>query len=300
MRISTPFAEAEHWVSIHGSVPVVRYKGDVNKFRLHHLDCKIDSRRFSEPRHQSANSFIVLLEDLGAFTQHWFFTDVTNPGQNSHLRLTLDIKDPYAAAHDEGVLPKRMQRQLLEPFGRIKDLDIFIINGTHFSSIEKEVRAEQAIPNKSPMECLEETTRLKDAGNVAFKEKKWDEALQLYIDAFDAMYVICRGRQRSVWGDGSFQVNVIGGQYDGRFAQQVRIMLRITLVSNVVAVYLKKEEYDEARFWGMRSIALIRHSMGKCTSPCNSIKLRTQSSLQLSPWNPPKDPHVSVELGSKS
>lgn len=241
----------------------MRIKGNVSKFVLHHLDCKIDSPRFSELGPQSANSFVVLLEDLVAFTQHWFYTDVTNPGQNEHLRLTLDIKDPYAAAHDDGVLPKRLQRQLLDPFGRIKGLDSFIVNGPHFPSIEKDVRAEQAVPNKTPRACLEEATRLKDAGNLAFKEQKWDDALQLYLDAFNAIYIVCKGRKRSIWGDGSFQVIISGGKHDGEFAQQVRIILRITLVANVVAVYLKKEEFEEARYWGLRSINLMRQSMGE-------------------------------------
>jgi hypothetical protein len=262
IRISTPFVEAEHWVSVHGSVPVVRTKGNANEFTLHHLDCKIDSPRHPQPGLSFMQSFVVLLEDLESFTQHWFYTDVTNPGQNGHLRLTLEIKNPYAAAHDEDTIPKRLQRLLLAPFSRIKGLDDFIINGNHLKSIEKEVRAEQAVPNRSASECLEEVTRLKDKGNIAFKEKKWSEALQLYIDAFTAMYIVCKGRQRYIWGDASFQEYIYGGQYDKQFAQQVRIVLRVNLVANVVAAYLKMEEYEEAKFWGMRTLTLIQESTG--------------------------------------
>lgn len=262
VRISTPFAEAEHWVSIHGSVPVVRTNGKAVTFSLHHLSCKIDPPRFSEPSSSPANSFVLLIEDLEAFTQHWFYTDVTNPGQNAHLRLTLDIKNPYAAAYDEDAMPIRLQRQLLEPFRLIKGLASFVVNGNHSKSIEQEVRAEQAKPKRTPVECLEETTRLKDQGNAAFKEQKWDEALQLYIDAFAAMFIICEGRHRSVWGDAYFQGYISTGQYAGQASQQVRIMLRITLIANVIAVYLKMGDYSEAKFWGMRSIVLIRESMG--------------------------------------
>ena len=91
------------------------------------------------------------------------------------------------------------------------------------------------MPNKSARELLEETCKLKDQGNAAFKEKRWKEALQLYFDAFKAMYIICDGGREQVWGDGSFQTYISGGQYDGQFAQQVRIVLRINLVANVVA-----------------------------------------------------------------
>jgi hypothetical protein len=266
VRISTPFAEAEHWVSIHGAVPIVRMKVNANKINIHHLHARIESPRFSQLRLQSANSFFVLLENLEQFTQHWFYTDVTNPGQNRHLRVTLEIKHPYAAEYDDDAIPKRLQRQLIYPFRLVKGLESFHLIGNRLPSIEKEIREAQAVPNKSAREILEETCKLKDEGNAAFKEKKWDEALQLYIEAFKVMYVICEGRQRSVWGDGSFQTYISGGQYDGQFAQQVRIVLRISLVANVIAVYLKLGQYDEARFWGMRTINMIRESMGKCIS----------------------------------
>ncbi|RDW76187.1 hypothetical protein BP5796_07008 [Coleophoma crateriformis] len=263
IRICTPFAEAEHWVSFHGTVPLVRIKGDVNKFSLHHLDCRLDVPHAAESRSTFAGGFVVLLEDLELFTQHWFYTNVTNPGQNGHLRLTLHLKHPYAAAHDEDTIPKRVQRLLLRPFGRIKGLEDFRIIGHHLSSVEREVREEQAVPSKTARECLEDTTRLKDEGNVAYKGEKWDEALQLYIKAFAAMYIICNGRRRSVWGDAWFQTSIDGGQYDGQFAQQVRIVLRVNLVANVVATFLKLKNYEEARFWGMRTIDLVRDSTGQ-------------------------------------
>ncbi|KAE9374969.1 hypothetical protein N431DRAFT_438326 [Stipitochalara longipes BDJ] len=263
VRICTPFAEAEEWVSFRGGVPVVRVKGDVNKFSIHHLECRIDAPSAAELNASRGSSFIILLKDLESFTQHWFYTNVTNPGQNGHLRLTLNINNPYAAAYDNDTISKRLQRLLLEPFGRVKGLMQFSIVGNHLSSIEEKVRAEQAVPHKTARECLEETTRLKDEGNVAFKEKKWDEALRLYIDAFAAMFIICKGRQRSVWGDAWFQTYISGGQYDGKFALQERIILRINLVANVVATYLKMEEYEEARFWGMRTIDLLRGSTGQ-------------------------------------
>lgn len=84
------------------------------------------------------------------------------------------------------------------------------------------------------------------------------------------MYIIIDGRVRSVWGDGTFQCQISGGMYDGEFAQQVRIVLRISLVANVVATYLKRGEYEEARFWGLRTIALVRQGMGMNRSPVSN------------------------------
>jgi len=196
----------------------------------------------------------------------------------------VNIKNPYAAAYDNDAISKRLQRLLLEPFGHVKGLMQFSIIGNHLSSIEEKVRAEQAVPHKTARECLEETTRLKDKGNVAFKENKWDEALRLYINAFAAMFIVCKGRQRSVWGDAWFQTYVSGGQYDGKFALQVRIILRINLVANVVATYLKMEEYEEARFWGMRTIDLLRGSTGMSIffGNCfNEVKLNASYILYL-------------------
>ena len=73
--------------------------------------------------------------------------------------------------------------------------------------------------------------------------------------------IICDGRRRSIWGDAYFQVQCKGGAFDGQEAQIVRLVLRVRLVSNSVMAYLKLEDYEEARFWGMRSINMMRGSL---------------------------------------
>lgn len=237
----------------------MRTKPDARKFNLHHLDCRIDGPPALE---HGSSSFVVLLEDLELFTQHWFYTSVTYPAQNRHLSLTLSVKHPYAAEYEEDAIPARLQRLMFEPFGRIKDLDNFSIIGSHLKSIEEKVRAEQAEPIPSARHCLEETTKFKDEGNAAFKEGKWEDALRLYVEAFKAMHILIEGRERVVWGDNWFQTYISGGVFDGEFAQQVRIGLRVNLVANIVATYLKMGEYEEAKFHGMRTIELVRQSTG--------------------------------------
>ena len=43
----------------------------------------------------------------------------------------------------------------------------------------------------------------------------------------------------------------------------MRIILRVRLVANIILAYLKLSKYDEAKFWGMRSINLFRGTTGE-------------------------------------
>src|SRR5690606_13478208 len=106
--------------------------------------------------------------DLDRFCRSWFYSSVTMPYLNSHLILTLGLRDPYISSSPfpipgEPHVPKQKQSQLLQPFGQIKDLREFQINGkiTVYPSVRKTLKAEMEIPLDPPEKCLERGTELK-------------------------------------------------------------------------------------------------------------------------------------------
>ena len=257
VSVQTPWPQAQQHVAIDGYVPIVIPDGKAQTFEDEHLKVIIESPLY-EALHQPTRKFVILLDDLPLFTEMWHYSDLTHPGLNAHLRLTLSIRDPYQLSFEQRTIPKAIQRRLLEPFGMLKDLYDVRIQGEHYESIEKSLREEMAAPYPSVERCLEEATRLKNAGNEALKLKEYHESLRLYREAFLHLMIVCEGRRRSIWGDAYFQKQCVGGAFDGQDAQMVRFVLRLRLVSNSIMAYLKLEDYEEAKFWGMRSINLMR------------------------------------------
>jgi hypothetical protein len=88
------------------------------------------------------------------------------------------------------------------------------------------------------------------------------EAIRFYIEAFRAIHVVCIGRYRAVWADTWFNKTLQGGPYDRQHGQFVRIDLRVRLVANIVKAYLDMEDYEEAYFWGDRTLETIRQVTG--------------------------------------
>ena len=256
VSIETPWPEAQQHVAIDGYVPLVITGEHAQRFQNQHLSVTIDSPQYAA-LHQN-RKFVILLDDLPMFTEMWHYSDLTHPGLNAHLRLTLTLRDPYALSFEQKPIPKALQRKLLEPFGRLKGLYETRIQGEHYDSLEKSLREAMAIPYPTVEKCLEESTRLKDAGNEALKQKEYKEALRLYRESFLHLMIVCDGRRRSIWGDAYFHVQCKGGQFDQQEAQMVRLLLRIRLVANSIQAYLKLEDFEEARYWGMRSIHLMR------------------------------------------
>ena len=205
--------------------------------------------------------FVILVDDLPLFAEMWYYSDLTHPGMNAHLSMTLTLRDPYALAFEEKPIPKAVQRKLLEPFGMVKGLHEVQVQGEHYDSVEKTMRDLMAVPYPTVEKCLEESTRLKDAGNAALRAGQYKEALRLYRESFLEIMIVCDGRRRSIWGDIYFQVQCKGGQFHDQNAQEIRIVLRIRLVSNTIMAYLKLEDYEEAVFWGMRTIELLQLNM---------------------------------------
>jgi len=147
------------------------------------------------------------------------------------------------------------------PFEMVKSLRDMKVLGDSSPAILKRMRDRQAVPYDSPEVCLEEATKLKDAGNVALKTDP-RRAIDLYVDAFEKLHIICIGHRRSIWGDPWFDVPLRGGEFDGQHGQVVRLVLRVRLVANIVKAYLDLKEYGEAEFWGMRTINLMREAVG--------------------------------------
>ena len=259
VRIATPWAEAERHIRDNGYVPVVTTDEKAKKFSIHHLRVNIDAPGHIREDHEY-HHFVILASDLKRFCEMWFYSDLGHLGLNSYLRLTLSLQDPYSPSFDPRPLSKALQKRLLEPFGLIKGLHEVVVKGDHYESIEKSMRDAMAVPYISPMACLEEAARLKGEGNDALHGKHYREAIELYERAFLAMHIVCQGRRRSVWADAFFQTRIHEGVFKGQDGHVARLVLRVQLVANIVHAYLNLENYEEARFWGERTINIIREN----------------------------------------
>lgn len=155
----------------------------------------------------------------------------------------------------------KQQKQLLEPFGLIKNLEMIHLNGAH-PQVRDDVLKTMNTPAKSATECLEEAMQLKNQGNEAITQKKYAEALQLYYDAFYAIHVVVKGRERDCYAETYFQSQLdrrVDGSQNGNI---VYFKMRVRLVANVMQVYCYQERWEDAKHWGMRSIDLMRDLAG--------------------------------------
>jgi len=262
VSIESPWPEAQNHAAIDGYVPIVLSNEKAMRFQHMHMEVKINVPNFTpSPTAEPIPRFVVLVDDLPLFTEMWYYSDLTHPSMNAHLQVTLVLHDPYALPFENKPIPKAIQRKLLEPFGLVKGLNDVQVQGEHYDSVEKTMRDIMAVPYPKVETCLEEATRLKDEGNEALKKGQYQDALRLYREAFLQIMIVCQGRRRSIWGDAYFQVQCRGGQFNEQNAQLVRLVLRIRLVSNTVMAYLKLEDYEEAIFWGMRTINLLQLNM---------------------------------------
>ena len=263
VRIQTPFERAEHHVALEGHTPILVKGRRAKLFNDHSMMVKLGAP-FSSILESDTYEFVILLEDLEKFTKTWYYADLTQPELNSYLSLTLSLRDPYTPEWEEKRIPRWLQRKLLLPFGMVKHLDKLEVNGDPkpFSSIVSELREEQAKPHLSPEHCLRETARLKGEGNAALGEGRYHDCLQLYNQAWEAMHIVVAGRQRHIHADAFFGRELSEPPYAGKNGSAERLILRVHLVANTCLVYLKLKDYDEAVFWGMRTINMIREAMG--------------------------------------
>jgi tetratricopeptide (TPR) repeat protein len=259
VRIETPWDEAQQHVAIEGHVPVLATGHIADQFDNYTMSVVIEAPRYGALDRDN-RKFVLLADDLAAFCKMWFYSDLSYAGDlNEHLRLALTLRNPHGGDSQE--IPEALQAKLLMPFGMVKGLRDVQVQGGHSEQLEEKVREEMKVPYDSPEVCLEEATNLKDAGNVAM-QKDPARAIQLYLQAFEKLHIVCTGRRRSIWGDAWFDRRLEGGRYDGEHGQVVRLILRVRLVANVVKAYLDLEDYDEALFWGKRTIQLMRNATG--------------------------------------
>ncbi|KAF3084687.1 hypothetical protein TWF102_011845 [Orbilia oligospora] len=255
VKISTPWQQAKYHVALDGQVDILDDTFRAEKFRLHTLSVQINAV-YPSPE---------AMEDPQAM-----FSSVTMPYLNSHLILNIGLQDPYISSSPfpipgEPHVSKQKQSQLLQPFGQIKDLREFHINGniTVYPSVRKALKTEMETPLDSPETCLERGTELKDLGNEALMAGKYTEAIKLYNKAFHAIHIVINARTRRVYGDPFFDKIIrTPGPFKDQHAGQARILLRVRLVANTILAYLKLQDYDMALLTGMRTIRLMRASIG--------------------------------------
>lgn len=214
----------------------------------------------------NSNSVLLLcLDDVPGFCKMWFYSDLSHTGLNTHLRLNLRLQNPSPLPWStvDCDLPRPVQRSLLDPFIMIKGLQKVSVEGKVDDIVRKEFYERIAEPYEAPEACLARCDALKEAGNEAMKNGKYREAITSYEESFTAMHIVVVGRRRHIWGDHHFDKRLVGGAYDKQDGNYVRMILRIKLVANMILAHYKLELFDDAKFWGMRSITMMRDALGQ-------------------------------------
>ncbi|QIX01305.1 hypothetical protein AMS68_006822 [Peltaster fructicola] len=260
--IRTPWEQTMQYVVHRQQVPVVLSDGEIDKFHIANMTVTIDAPMYRQEESR-ASQFVIHLADLPRFTEQWFYSDLSYT-INQNLSVELELHDPYTPDYEEKHVSKALQRKLLLPFGQVKRLSSSVIKGElrPFSSVTKELRDLQSAPLKSPDQCLREAEKAKLDGMAEMQAGHYQAALEQYKKAWLAMHIIVEGRTRQVYGDHYFGQILREDPYRGKNGQGVRMLLRVELVACTCLVYLKLKEYDECKFWGERSINMLRENIG--------------------------------------
>ncbi|TLD15369.1 Tetratricopeptide-like helical [Venturia nashicola] len=282
VRVETPWEQAQHHVRVEGNVPIIAQDRLADQIQNIYMRVVIDSPQHGQSVDRHSRRFVLLEQDLAAFTTMWFYSDLSYAGDlNKHLRLALHLQNPISDAEEEEGeergLTKVLQRKLLEPFGMIKSLLCVSASGPQidYDGVWKSVKTEMEVPYATPEACLEESSRLKDLGNEVLK-KDPAKAIEIYLQAFKALHIICSGRRRSIWGDPWFATQLTSGPFKDHHGQVVRLILRVKLVANVIKAYLDLGEWEEAHFWGMRTILLMREAIREEDEPMDGFPAKDQ------------------------
>ncbi|RYP40890.1 hypothetical protein DL767_001371 [Monosporascus sp. MG133] len=283
VRIVTPWAEAQDHVELEGHVPILLKGRRAARFAAYSLNVTIEAPLMGGIIHDDNDDddddgngngapagggqchFVILLDDLPRFTRTWFYSELSSPGLNRYLNLRLHLRDPYAPSQEETHVPQALQQRLLLPFGEVKNLRGLLVTGdpAPLSSVEAELRAQQAIAPPGPERCLDEAARLKGEGNARLQAGDYAGALESYGRAWEAMHIVVRGRRRHIHGEAFFARQLSGdgsGAWRGRNGAMERLVLRVQLVANTCLAYLRLGRWDDVCFWGMRSIAMLRQA----------------------------------------
>lgn len=263
LRIETPWEEAERHVNHIGHVPIIMRGLRAERFRGHSLQVTIETPAAGEPEY-GTHQFVMLADDLPAFTKAWFYWNLSHSGLNQWLVLKLFLRDPYSPDWDEKHVRRDIQRRLFLPWGDLKGLHNFTITGDPKPQpkIIHELRALQAIEPMSPEKCLAEGIRLKNEGNELLQKGEYAAALEVYNRAWEAIHIVVRGRTRHVHAEAFFARDLVDEPFAGKNGQLERMNLRLQLVANTCLAYMKMENWPELQFWGMRTIQLMRQATG--------------------------------------
>ncbi|KAL9100079.1 MAG: hypothetical protein Q9163_004503 [Psora crenata] len=269
VKITTPWPETLLHVYSESSTAMVTTGLQASYFQSYHLRVYVDAPNLT-PWSAATNevySMITCVEELDALTRLWHFSNLNGLRQiNPHLRLRLDLQNPHVR-HER--IPKALQRRLILPFGNVKDLHSteFNFHGKPFfgHAVDEDVRETvirtQNLPTPTPEECIASALAHKEAGNQKMQAKGYNAALQEYFKAFEAIHIFIKGRKREIHCDNYYAHQLRSGVYQHLYGHYVRMMLRIQLVANTVFAYIKMENWEEAYFWGRRSVVLFRSTM---------------------------------------
>ena len=263
VRIETPWPQSKEHVMSEGHCPIVIQDGFAKRFKNYKLEVGIDAPQY-ELLEMDTECFIIHVDDVPKFTKSWFLADLSHPTLNPNLRLNLRLHDPFSGEGEDKHIPRSLQRQLLLPWATVKNLGQMTLGGSPEpdTRIVSELKTEQAKPLPSPDHCIRECARLKSEGNAELQAGRYKNALEVYKQAWEAIYITVYGRTRHVHGDAFFDVRLKEPPYQGKFAQAERLVLRVQLVANTCLALLKLEEFEDAIFWGRRTINTLRVGMG--------------------------------------
>jgi hypothetical protein len=226
---------------------------------------KIQICRPVDADYEERGTMILLLDDLPLFCEVWRYSALDYPSLNSHLRLDLHLHNPRHPTSPQQPLPLHLQRRLLLPFGCVKGLSDFQIHGPCDEAVKQELIRQMAIPNPTAQECLEACAVLIEKGDFILLAAATDKthaqaALETYFQAFSAIHIRIANRARHDQAELYFSDagRITSGPFAGKLPFMVRIALRISLVARVVRAYLLLQQWEEAAFWGMRSVRLLR------------------------------------------
>lgn len=256
VKIETPWPEASEHVLIEDHIPLAMKCSRASSFDKVHLRVSIECQDMPAPG--LLYSMVILCKDLAMLTRSWNFSDLDHRRLNAHIKLHLFLQDPHVPNRE---ISKSLQERLLLPFGMIKGLKGYDLEGMILPSVKETLEARAQTPNLTPEECIGLASYLKDTGNELIKANKCAAAIQFYFDAFKAIHIIVDGRIRTVYANGFFEHYLTSGEFVNQPADYVRMVLRIKLVANILLAYLKLSEWAEAYFWGRRTIMLYQDSI---------------------------------------
>ena len=169
--------------------------------------------------------------------------------------MSFTLRDPYYPA-DPKPIPLSLQRKLLLPFQSVKELSHIEFDG-YDDVVKQELLDAMEVPYATVEQCCENAFAAMEKGDEAIAKNDPTTALECYKQAFHAIHIIISGRQRHVHGDTFFHRELKSGPYKGQSGTTVRIILRLKLVGRTIDALLRRGDYVDAVFWGIRSIKIM-------------------------------------------